>query len=96
MDNRISQKSEKSKVSVWERIIEFKLTDKRPIAALIAGISAKDGKIMGHAGAWQGLGEPNAQTKIDLLEKAGVHMVNHPSEFGKVMSLLIQGNPHPV
>ena len=37
---------------------------------------------MGHAGAFTILGEPDAKTKIQALQDAGVTMVDHPAKFG--------------
>jgi succinyl-CoA synthetase alpha subunit len=44
---------------------------------------------MGHAGAWAGIGEVSAQDKWNLLESAGVVMVDHPAKFGQTMKKLI-------
>ena len=65
------------------------LTLIRPIVALIGGIEAPPGRVMGHAGAWAAPGEPDAQTKIKALEKAGVVMVDHPEKFGNRMKTLL-------
>lgn len=40
---------------------------------------------MGHAGAFTIAGEPDAKTKIDALESAGVTVINHPAKFGPVL-----------
>jgi succinyl-CoA synthetase alpha subunit len=66
----------------------------RPIAALIGGLCAKPGYVMGHAGAWSGLGDGSARDKWVALEDAGVVMVDHPAKFGKTMkSLLALSSP---
>jgi succinyl-CoA synthetase alpha subunit len=57
----------------------------RPIAAVVAGFQAAPGKVMGHAGAWTGIGEGTAESKYKALENAGVTMVDHPAKFGGVM-----------
>jgi len=62
----------------------------RPIVALVAGINAAPGRIMGHAGAFTILGEPSARTKIAALEAAGVTMVNHPEEFGEALKARLE------
>ena len=61
------------------------LTMYRPIAAVIGGFQAAPGRIMGHAGAWTGLGEGTSESKYKALEGAGVTMVDHPAKFGSVM-----------
>lgn len=63
----------------------------RPIMALVGGLEAPPGRIMGHAGAWAAPGEPDAQTKYQALERAGAVMVNHPEKFGEGMKTLLGG-----
>ncbi|XRM41392.1 hypothetical protein ABZX51_004667 [Aspergillus tubingensis] len=66
-------------------------TDKhRPIMALVGGLHAPPGRIMGHAGAWTAIGEPGAKLKYEALERAGVMMVNHPEKFGEGMKSLLK------
>lgn len=60
----------------------------RPIMALVGGLEAPPGRIMGHAGAWAAPGEPDAETKYQALERAGAVMVNHPEKFGEGMKTL--------
>lgn len=67
------------------------LTSCRPIMALVGGLEAPPGRIMGHAGAWAAPGEPDAQTKYQALERAGAVMVNHPERFGEGMKTLLAG-----
>lgn len=57
--------------------------------ALVGGLEAPPGRIMGHAGAWAAPGEPDAQTKYRALERAGAVMVNHPEKFGVGMRTLL-------
>ncbi|RWA03305.1 hypothetical protein EKO27_g11800, partial [Xylaria grammica] len=61
----------------------------RPIAAIIGGIKAVPGRIMGHAGAFALPGEPSAQDKIQALQAANCAIVNHPSRFGPVLKFLL-------
>ncbi|TKA61953.1 hypothetical protein B0A55_11242, partial [Friedmanniomyces simplex] len=61
----------------------------KPIAALVGGIHAPEGRIMGHAGAWKGAGERTAREKYGVLEEAGATMVQHPEDFGGVMKTLL-------
>ncbi|EDU41918.1 SucD Succinyl-CoA synthetase alpha subunit [Pyrenophora tritici-repentis] len=62
-----------------------RVKDPKPIAAVIGGFQAPHGKVMGHAGAWVGLGEGTAESKYKALERAGVTMVDHPAKFGGVI-----------
>ncbi|KAL7778690.1 hypothetical protein CFE70_008191 [Pyrenophora teres f. teres 0-1] len=62
-----------------------RVKDPKPIAAVIGGFQAPHNKVMGHAGAWVGLGEGTAESKFKALERAGVTMVDHPAKFGGVM-----------
>ena len=57
--------------------------------ALIAGMRAVKGQVMGHAGAFVGPGEGDAPSKARALQQAGVVLANHPSDFGTQMSLLL-------
>lgn len=62
----------------------------KPIMGLIGGVKAPLGRTMGHAGAWAAPGEANAPEKIQILEKAGVIMVDHPEDFGAGMKQLLE------
>ena len=61
----------------------------KPVMALIGGIEAPRGRIMGHAGAWAGPGEADSAQKIKILERAGVTVVKHPEDFGDGMKTLL-------
>lgn len=61
--------------------------------ALIGGLQAPPGRIMGHAGAWTAPGEPGATAKSQALERAGVTMVYHPEKFGEGMKTLLSNRP---
>lgn len=63
--------------------------------ALVGGIQAPPGRVMGHAGAWSAPGEPDASAKIRALEAAGVVTVNHPEKFGNNMKTLLSGGSRP-
>ncbi|KAK7058030.1 succinyl-CoA [Favolaschia claudopus] len=70
----------------------------KPIAALVAGKIIKPGYVMGHAGAWAGRGENSADEKYRILRDAGAVMVDHPSQFGRVMEKLMgskESQPQP-
>ena len=68
----------------------------RPIAAVVAGKQSKQGRILGHAGAFAGLGEASAEFKAQALSAAGVEVVKHPSQFPGIMSGLLRNNGRSV
>ncbi|KAI0172004.1 succinyl-CoA ligase alpha-chain [Hypoxylon sp. FL1284] len=76
----------------WIKEYRSKTTNPKPIAALIGGVTAPPGRIMGHAGAITLPGEPSALDKIAALKGAGVTMVNHPSRFGPVLKSMLSGS----
>lgn len=45
--------------------------------------------MMGHAGAWSGIGESTAEDKYKILQSAGATMVDHPEKFGGVLKTLL-------
>jgi succinyl-CoA synthetase alpha subunit len=74
----------------WIKDYRRRVSNPKPIAALVGGKEAKVGRIMGHAGAWAARGEANADEKYKHLENAGAVMVDHPEKFGGVMKTLLQ------
>ena len=68
----------------------------RPIMALVAGVQAPLGRVMGHAGAFVGAGEQKAAGKVRALEDAGVVITNHPSKFGEEMKQLLGSEAHRI
>ncbi|CAN9209910.1 unnamed protein product [Alternaria alternata] len=82
----------------WINDYKRRVKNPKPIAAVIGGFEAPHGKVMGHAGAWVGLGEGTAASKYKALENAGVTMVDHPAKFGGVMKDILAkagGNGSP-
>lgn len=81
----------RSELDAVQWIKEYKLRspNPKPIAALIGGVHAAPGRVMGHAGAFTVSGEPDAVAKIRAFQEAGVTMVNHPAKFGEVMKTLL-------
>lgn len=77
----------------WIRDYRKRVANPKPIAALIGGFQAAPGRVMGHAGAWTGIGEGTAESKYKALENAGVTMVDHPAKFGSVMKGLLAKHP---
>ncbi len=81
----------KSELEAVQWIKEYKIrsSNPKPIAALIGGVNAAPGRVMGHAGAFTASNEPDASAKIRALQEVGVTMVNHPAKFGEVMKTLL-------
>lgn len=73
----------------WIKDYRQRVKDPKPIAAVLGGIHAPGGRIMGHAGAWTGRGEKGATEKAKILQDAGVTMVDHPENFGQTMKSLL-------
>ncbi|KNG47094.1 succinyl-CoA ligase subunit alpha [Stemphylium lycopersici] len=80
----------------WINDYRKRIKDPKPIAAVIGGFQAPQGKVMGHAGAWVGLGEGTAESKYKALESAGVTMVDHPAKFGGVMKNILANSGRSV
>ena len=61
----------------------------KPIVAYIAGQTAPPGRRMGHAGAIIAGGKGTAEEKMKALKKAGITVVDSPSEIGITMKNII-------
>lgn len=64
----------------------IELNKKKPIAAFIAGVTAPEGKRMGHAGAIIGGEEDTAGAKINALEKSGAVIAKSPALMGQAIA----------
>ncbi|KAI8942738.1 hypothetical protein NX059_000784 [Plenodomus lindquistii] len=69
----------------WIKDYNKRVKNPKPIAAVVGGFQAAPGRVMGHAGAWTGLGEGTSEAKYKALESAGATMVDHPAKLGGVM-----------
>ncbi|KAI5250391.1 succinyl-CoA ligase subunit alpha [Aureobasidium subglaciale] len=74
----------------WIKDYHSREKNPKPIAAVVGGRMAPPGRVMGHAGAWAGVGEATAEEKYKILQNAGVTMVDHPEKFGNVMKTLLK------
>ncbi len=61
----------------------------KPVVGFIAGVTAPEGKRMGHAGAIISGGTGTAQQKLATLEQCGIRTTKNPSEIGKLLQSVL-------
>ena len=77
--------------SAEEEAAEFiKANVTKPMSAYIAGVTAPEGKKMGHAGAITSGGKGTAKGKMDALAAAGVKIGLTPTEAGDLMAEIVK------
>lgn len=64
---------------------------KKPTVGFIAGVTAPPGKRMGHAGAIISGGQGTAESKMEAMRAAGIHVAESPSALGSTMLAAMQG-----
>jgi succinyl-CoA synthetase alpha subunit len=62
----------------------------KPVASYIAGVTAPEGKKMGHAGAIVSGNKGTAKGKMEALRAAGVQVGLNPTEAGELMAEIVK------
>ncbi len=57
----------------------------KPLVGFIAGVTAPQGRRMGHAGAVISGGKGTAQEKLSVMEECGIKITRNPAEMGKLL-----------
>ena len=64
---------------------------KKPMVGFIAGLTAPQGRRMGHAGAIIARGSGGAEDKMEAMRSAGIRVANSPAALGSTMVDLLKG-----
>lgn len=64
---------------------------KKPIIGFVAGLTAPQGRTMGHAGAIIAGGKGGAQAKIDKMKSCGITIADSPADIGKTLKTKLKG-----
>lgn len=76
--------------SAEEEAAEFiKMEITKPVISFIAGLTAPEGKRMGHAGAIIAGGKGTVAEKVSCLRNAGVTVVDSPADIGEAVEKMI-------
>jgi succinyl-CoA synthetase alpha subunit len=62
---------------------------RKPVVGFIAGVTAPQGKRMGHAGAIISGGQGTAQQKLAVMEECGIKVTRNPAEMGKLLASVL-------
>jgi succinyl-CoA synthetase alpha subunit len=76
--------SDEEEAALWARD-----NMKKPIVGFIAGVTAPEGKRMGHAGAIISGGKGTAQEKLAVMEACGIRTTKNPAEMGKLLKSVL-------
>ena len=76
--------SDEEECATW-----IKSNMKKPVVGFIAGVTAPQGKRMGHAGAIISGGKGTAQEKLATMEECGIKVTRNPAEMGKLLKSVL-------
>ena len=76
--------SDEETAALW-----VKANMKKPVVGFIAGVTAPEGKRMGHAGAIISGGKGTAQEKLAVMESCGIKVTRNPAEMGKLLKSVL-------
>jgi len=83
-DNETIGGSDEEECAAW---IKSNMT--KPVVGFIAGVTAPQGKRMGHAGAIISGGKGTAQEKLATMEECGIKVTRNPAEMGKLLKSVL-------